>query len=274
MEEREQKEIEYDSSDKLESPDAQFPSRKIKEIEYYDKQAGNGSGDFEGFNPENLSGYKFLYGFLKEKCRGKRILDYGCGNGIHSLFLAKCGGIVTAIDLSENQLKIAKERAERESMADKIQFIKMDCEKLDFKNDSFDIIFDGGTFSSLDLNKALPELARVLRPEGYLIGIETFGHNPFTNLKRKLNKIRGKRTGWAASHILRLEDLRSAKDYFNKIEVHFFHLVSWLVFPFLNFPGGRYFLKIFEFIDKILLKASFLKRYAFKVVFIMFDSKK
>lgn len=150
----------------------------------------------------------------------------------------------------------------------------MDCEKMKFPANTFDVIFDGGTFSSLDLKKVYPELARVLKQGGILIGIETFGHNPFTNLKRKINQITGKRTGWAASHIFKTGDLKMAKNYFSKIEVKFFHLVSWLAFPFLDLPGGKFLLKFFESIDKILLKLSLLRKYAFKVVFIFFRTKK
>ncbi|MDD2696910.1 MAG: hypothetical protein PHE52_02000, partial [Candidatus Pacebacteria bacterium] len=112
------------------------------------------------------------------------------------------------------------------------------------------------------------------KPDGVLIGIETFGHNPLTNLKRKINKLIGKRTGWAAEHILRMEDLERAKSYFNKIEVHFFHLISWLAFPFLNLPGGKLLLKLLEFIDKILLRLPFLRKYAFKVVFVFSQPNK
>jgi len=144
----------------------------------------------------------------------------------------------------------------------------MDCEKMGFPDNYFDIIFDGGTFSSIDLDKAYLELERILKPQGFLLGIETFGHNPFTNLKRKINKLIGKRTGWAAEHIFKTKDLEEAKKYFNKIEVHYFHLISWLVFPFLNLPGGKAFLKLLEFIDGVLLKIPFLRKYAFKVVFI------
>lgn len=251
--------------------------RKQKEIEYYDTRAEKWlkdssehkwQGDFEGFRLDLLAGYNFCYQLLKEHCRGKKILDYGCGNGIHAVFLAKSGGEVTGIDLSEPSLQIAKERARHEGVQDKIVFLKMDCETMDFDNNSFDIIFDGGTFSSLDLNKALPELARILKPDGILIGIETFGHNPFTNLKRKLNKIIGKRTGWASSHILRMKDLKETEKYFNKIETRFFHLTSWIVFPFLDLPVAKLFLKLLDLIDKILLKLPVLNKYAFKVVFI------
>ena len=71
-------------------------SRKQKEIEYYDKQAENWlkenpnkiqAGDFEGFNPLVLSSFQFLYKLLSRNCPKKTILDYGCGNGVHSFSL-------------------------------------------------------------------------------------------------------------------------------------------------------------------------------------------
>jgi len=161
-----------------------------------------------------------------------------------------------------------------EGVENKTEFLAMDCEKMDFQANFFDVIFDGGTFSSIDLNRAYPELSRILKPDGVLIGIETFGHNPFTNLKRRINKLIGKRTGWAAEHILKMEDLKKAKDYFDGVEVYYFHLVSWLAFPFLNLPGGKLLLKLLEFIDKILLKVPFLRKYAFKVVFVFSQPKK
>jgi len=257
--------------------------RKKIEIEYYDRKAEEilknqqvlGSGDFEGFNPNLLSSFKFCYKILGENCKNKVVLDYGCGNGIHSIFPAIMGAKkVIGIDLSEKSLEIAKERVKKEGLEEKVEFISMDCEKMEFSDNSFDIIFDGGTFSSLDLNKAYPELSRVLKPDGVLIGVETFGHNPFTNLKRKINKLIGKRTGWAAEHIFKMEDLKTAKRYFSKSEVHFFHLISWIAFPFLNLFGGKLLLKFFEFIDKILLGIPFLRKYAFKVVFVFSEPKK
>jgi len=252
-------------------------NRKKIEIEYYDKRAEERlekdkrkNGDFEEFEPFLLSSFKFVYDFLKDKCANKKVLDYGCGDGVHSVWLAELGAELKAIDLSENSLQIAKERVGTRNA----EFLKMDCEKMEFSDNSFDIIFDGGTFSSLDLNKVFPELARVLKPKGFLIGVETFGHNPFTNLKRKINKITKKRTGWAVSHIVKNKDLKMAKEYFGKVEVYYFHLISWIAFPFLKFFGVKSFLKLLEKIDKLLLYIfPFLKNYCFKIVFIMSEPK-
>jgi len=150
--------------------------RKQKEIEFYNRKAKeflekfSEKGwqiDFEGFNPFLLESYKFLQNFLKDKCQDKKILDYGCGNGIHSIWLAKYGAQVVGIDLSKFSLQIARERAKRVGFENKIEFLSMDCEKMEFPDNSFDIIFDGGTFSSLDLKKAYPELVRVLKPDGF-----------------------------------------------------------------------------------------------------------
>lgn len=253
--------------------------RKQKEIEYYDKKAEERikslkeQGDFEGFDPFVLESYVFLQKLCQNKCQNKKILDYGCGNGVHSVWLENVGAKLIGIDLSQKSLELAKKRTK------KTEFLLMDCENMGFPDNSFDVVFDGGTFSSLDLNKALPEIARVLRPSGFLIGIETLGHNPLTNLKRKINKITGKRTEWASSHIFRIQDLKLAEKYFDKIETHFFHLISWPVFPFLKLPGvfvgAKLLLKFLEKIDHILLSIfPFLKRYAFKIIFVFSFPKK
>ena len=251
--------------------------RKQKEIEYYEKQAEillksaeeKQQGDFEKFSPFLLKSYTFVRNFLKNKCNDKKVLDYGCGNGVHSVWLAQYGGEITGIDLSKKSLQIAKEKLKTKKMDTRTEFLVMDCENLEFPDNYFDIIFDGGTFSSLDLKKVFSELSRVLKPNGFLIGIETLGHNPFTNLKRRINKLSGKRTEWAVHHIFRMEDLKKAEEHFKKTEAYFFHLISWIVFPALKLPGGKVLLKLFEKIDGFLIFLfPFLKRYSFKIVFI------
>jgi SAM-dependent methyltransferase len=258
-------------------------SYKAKETAHYDalakawqrdSQKSKWSRDAEYLEHGIFSSYAFCDDWLTKYIKkGHTLLDYGCGNGIHSVLPAKLGAHVTGIDLSQESLKIARLRAKKEGVEKNTRFTAMDAEHMEFATNSFDYIFDGGTFSSLNLQKAIPELARVLKPEGALIAIETLGHNPLTNLKRRLNKSRGARTSWAVDHILRMTDIDRFRIHFEKVDTHFFHLLSLVAFPFLSVPGGKALLHTLEIIDSLLLKIPFLQRYAFKVVIVASEPK-
>lgn len=261
-----------------------FEDRKQQEITHYDflakqwqaiNDADKWQTDAHQLKHEDYSSYAFLDDLLKKYCHDKKVLDYGCGTGIHSLAPLKYGASeVIGIDLSEESLKIARERAEKEGLADKTQFIKMDCEHLEFPDNSFDVILDSGTFSSLDLDKVLSEIARVLKSDGKLIGIETLGHNPLTNLKRKLNFIRGNRTKWALNHIFKVNDLKLVKKYFDSIQMKYFHLTVLFAMPFRKIPGMIVVIKLLDKFDSLLLKIPFLQKYGFKIVFVFSEPKK
>lgn len=65
-----------------------------------------------------------------------QILDIGCGTGRHSIELAKRGYQVVGVDLSESQIKRAKEKAKAQNI--QIDFLIQDARKLTF-NQQFDL---------------------------------------------------------------------------------------------------------------------------------------
>jgi 2-polyprenyl-3-methyl-5-hydroxy-6-metoxy-1,4-benzoquinol methylase len=69
--------------------------------------------------------------------KSKRILDVGCGTGRHVIELAKRGYQIVGVDLSESQLKRAREKAKKIGV--KVDFIQKDARQLDF-NDEFDVV--------------------------------------------------------------------------------------------------------------------------------------
>jgi 2-polyprenyl-3-methyl-5-hydroxy-6-metoxy-1,4-benzoquinol methylase len=101
-----------------------------------------------------------------------RILDIGCGTGRHSIELAKRGYRVTGIDLSESQLKRAKEKASQQNLS--INFEKLDARKLTFLNE-FDLVIMlcEGSFSLMetdDMNfQILCNASNALKSKGKLI---------------------------------------------------------------------------------------------------------
>jgi 2-polyprenyl-3-methyl-5-hydroxy-6-metoxy-1,4-benzoquinol methylase len=52
----------------------------------------------------------------------KRVLEIGCGIGTDTMNFARNGALVTAVDLSEMSLELARKRAEVFGLADRIQF--------------------------------------------------------------------------------------------------------------------------------------------------------
>ena len=118
--------------------------RKQKEAQHYNKKvqeqlsANNLKGDFEGFDSFVLASFKFLKEKTNELIKNKKVLDYGCGNGVHTGWLAEEADRIVAIDISQQSLDIAKRRVKKENA----EFLVMDCENLKFENNSFDVVFD------------------------------------------------------------------------------------------------------------------------------------
>lgn len=65
-----------------------------------------------------------------ERWQGKRVLEIGCGIGTDTLSFARHGAAVTAVELSERSLEIARQRAEVYGVADRIRFIRGNAEEL------------------------------------------------------------------------------------------------------------------------------------------------
>ncbi len=65
-----------------------------------------------------------------EAWRDKTVLEIGCGIGTDTISFARNGALVTAVDLSEKSLEIAKKRAEVFGLADRITFVHANAEQL------------------------------------------------------------------------------------------------------------------------------------------------
>ena len=84
--------------------------------------------------------------------RTRKILDVGCGTGRHAIELAKRGYRVTGIDLSENQLRKAKEKAEIEGV--EVTFLQRDARDFAFE-EPFDLVIMicEGAFSLMETDE-------------------------------------------------------------------------------------------------------------------------
>jgi ubiquinone/menaquinone biosynthesis C-methylase UbiE len=101
------------------------------------------------------------------------ILEIGCGT---SLFTEKVFNIsqanITAIDISEDLLEKAKQKLPN------VTFQKEDAMKMSFKNGNFDSVWGSSVLHHLDIEQALKEIYRVLKPGGSMVFAEPNMLNP------------------------------------------------------------------------------------------------
>jgi ubiquinone/menaquinone biosynthesis C-methylase UbiE len=108
---------------------------------------------------------------------GASVLDVCCGSGASAIPAAQAvgpDGSVIGVDLAENLLKLARTKANRLGLRN-IHFQSGDLTALPFADRSFDaVVCVFGIFFVPDMEAALRELKRVLRPNGRL-AITTWG---------------------------------------------------------------------------------------------------
>lgn len=98
--------------------------------------------------------------------RGKDVLEVGCGAAQFGIELARRGARVTGIDLSAEQLRHARENIRKAGVDYRIE--RGNAEDLSrFKRNAFDIAVSDFALGFIDIDKLLPEVARVLRPGGF-----------------------------------------------------------------------------------------------------------
>ena len=100
---------------------------------------------------------------------GKKIVELGCGGAENSITLAKKGGNCTGVDMSLEQLEIAKHLMIENKV--KIELIQGDIESLTmFDDEIFDIAISIFALDWMqDLNAAFKEAYRVLKPNGVFV---------------------------------------------------------------------------------------------------------
>lgn len=166
--------------------------------------------------------------------QGQLILDAGCGPGTYGIMLAQDGNQVIGVEISPKSVVVAKERATKK----RVRFAPMigDLERLQFKDNSFDICFCGWVLHHFpDIGTAVDEVFRILRPGGKIALIEPNESNiamRFSRFIEDLPLLRGwiLRAGWDTPN----RTIHKHNDYIKALERHGFTNIE----VSSCFPGG------------------------------------
>jgi ubiquinone/menaquinone biosynthesis C-methylase UbiE len=190
-----------------------------------------------------------------------KVLKIGCGYGLHTYFSLFKGANVVALDNSESSLRLLEIRLKNFK---KLTTRLSDMEKINFPNNSFDVVICAGALSYGDNLMVAKEIYRVLKFNGYFICVDSFNHNPIYRINRWLHYLKGDRT---LSTLLRMPDdslILNYKKIFKSVKTRYFGAASFLR-PFLKLFFSEKTIKLF--IDRIDLFIGVHKS-AFKFVMI------
>lgn len=125
--------------------------------------------------PTDLWDWRQMSALLLGRIAGKELLDYGCGMGEESVYFARLGARVTAIDISDIGVATLKRRAEAHKLD--IRAFEMRGDPTSFASASFDRIHGMGILHHVGIDRALAEVWRLLRPGGVAVFLEPMGDN-------------------------------------------------------------------------------------------------
>ncbi|SUZ30741.1 Demethylmenaquinone methyltransferase [Roseibaca ekhonensis] len=105
---------------------------------------------------------------------GGDVLEVGVGTGLALPYYAP-GVSVTGIDFSEDMLERARAKVSEENLSQVRELRQMDARKLDFADDSFDIVVAMHLISVVpDPEQVMAEMARVCKPGGQILVVNHF----------------------------------------------------------------------------------------------------
>jgi SAM-dependent methyltransferase len=117
-------------------------------------------------------------GFVERYGRGKDVLEVGCGTGLVLERIRRFARSAVGIDLSPKMLELARAR--------QLDVQLGDATRLPFADDSFDVACSFKVLAHVrDIDRALSEMARVVRPGGVVI-VEYYNPQSLRGLIKRL----------------------------------------------------------------------------------------
>ncbi len=96
---------------------------------------------------------------------GRKVLEIGCGMGLHTELMTRAGAQVTALDLSPTSVEATTARLRLKGLMADVR--QGDAEELPYPDKHFDLIWSWGVIHhSSRTAKIVREMSRTLRPEG------------------------------------------------------------------------------------------------------------
>jgi 2-polyprenyl-3-methyl-5-hydroxy-6-metoxy-1,4-benzoquinol methylase len=202
--------------------------QKEVEFEKYEKRGAGYHWEQNSLHPLKMNAfakarYKKCLDLIESKIgdfSGKKILDFGCGDGVLTFELFRRGAEAYGIDISETAISFAKRK--HGSLGSNASFFVESCCKTHFTNEFFDAIVSSDVIEHVaEVDMFLKEAHRILKTGGIAV-IST----PLRIFEFPLDK----------SHVVEWfpdEFKKIVKSVFPKMGIYYSHPVFW--FELINY---------------------------------------
>jgi ubiquinone/menaquinone biosynthesis C-methylase UbiE len=186
-----------------------------------------------------------------ERWNGKRVLEIGCGIGTDTISFAEHGARVTAVDLSEKSIALARQRAEVYGQQDSVEFYNGNSEELSsfVPVSTYDLVYSFGVIhhtphpervlnqirkymsaeTELRLmvySKASYKLFQIMREEGVW---------DLSRLDELIARNSEAQTGCPVTYTYTYDEARELLKGFEILEMHKAHIFTWDVDAYKNY---------------------------------------
>ncbi len=218
----------------MNSKDGSLEARLQREAQFHDSKYAGGD-----LYPRHYAAWptQYVYRQMRDSLgdlHGKRVLEYGCGEGWITRDLARLGGEICAFDISPQAAANTKRLLSDTNLLDRCSVGVMPAENLTYDAESFDLAVGFAIIHHLDLGKALAELHRVLKPGGSAYFAEPLATNPLIQLYRRLTP----QFRTPDEQPLTLRELPSLLSSFRSFEHREFYLTALGAIALTYLPGG------------------------------------
>ena len=158
--------------------------RLHNEIEHGKYLANNNAGEIWNWDtPAGKIRWDRRVGMLTNSLgNGIKVLEIGCGTGFFTKEIVKKDVKLTAIDISPDLVNIAKANITNPN----VEFVIENAYEMKFEDDFFDAIVGSSVLHHLDVDAALKEFYRVLKPGGQMAFTEPNMMNPQIALQKNI----------------------------------------------------------------------------------------
>jgi ubiquinone/menaquinone biosynthesis C-methylase UbiE len=172
---------------------------------------------------------------------GKKVLDVGSGNGYVLGNYAQQGAKVYGVDISQTSIDLCKRRFEYQGLHG--HFYVANAEEMPFQSDAFDCVCSMGVLHHTpDMEKAIGEIYRVLKPGGRLI-VMVYHRNSALyrfkfplmrmvtgkSLQQLVNEVDG--LGNPRGSVFSKTEIREILGNFKNLQIFVASLQPWMVLP-------------------------------------------